>query len=141
MEKNLLLVICIMFLAVVMAGCTNNLGQPKIELSTTSFNLGDINPDNGIRTEEFFVKNIGDSLLKISSISTSCGCTEAEVESKEINPGEQTKLIVNYDPSVHPGLTGKIKRIVYIKSNDPLQEEVELELIGNSLLSSKLEGQ
>ncbi len=137
MKKNLLLGICMVFLAVIIAGCTNNLGPPKIELSTTSFDLGDIASDEGIRTETFFVKNTGDTLLKINSVSTSCGCTEAEVESEEIPPGEQTKLIVNYDPSVHPGLVGKITRIVYIKSNDPLNEEIELELVGNSLPSSK----
>ncbi len=132
MKKSLLLGICIIFL-VFISGCTGNLGPPRIELSAYSFDLGDINPDEGIRTETFFVKNTGNSLLSIISVSTSCGCTEAEVESEGILPGEQTKLIVNYDPSVHPGLTGNIKRVVYVKSNDPLQEEVELELTGNIL--------
>lgn len=124
-------------LLVVISGCTSKLGSPKIELSTTSFDLGDINPNEGIRTETFFVKNTGTSLLKILSVSTSCGCTEAEVELEEIPPGEQTKLIVNYDPSVHPELIGRIKRIVYIKSNDPLHEEVELELTGNIFRGGK----
>lgn len=115
------------------AGCTS--GPQKIELSTTFFDLGDVDPDKGIITEEFFVKNVGGMPLKITSVSTSCGCTEAEVENDEIAPGEQTKLIINYDPSVHPGLVGKIERVVYIKSNDPFNEEIELELIGNSLPS------
>ncbi len=137
MKNNLLLGICIIFLGFIISGCTNTLKSPKIELSTASFDLGDINPGDGIITETFFVKNTGDALLKITSVSTSCGCTEAEVESKEIIPGEQTKLIIDYDPSVHPGLVGKITRIVYIKSNDPLNEEIELELVGNSLPSSK----
>ncbi|RMF56180.1 DUF1573 domain-containing protein, partial [Candidatus Woesearchaeota archaeon] len=123
-------------LAAVVAACSSNTSAPRIELSADSFDLGDINPDNGIRTETFFVKNTGEMPLKIESVSTSCGCTEAEVESEEIAPGSQTKLTVSYDPSVHPGLTGRIKRIVYIKSNDPLNEEVELELTGNMLPSS-----
>ena len=58
------------------------------------------------------------------------------MELEEIPPGKQTQLTVIYDPSVHPGLVGKIKRIVYIQSNDPVQEEVELELVGNILPSS-----
>ncbi len=119
------------------AGCSDKVGAPKIKLNTQTFDLGDINPDEGIRTETFYVKNVGDELLKIVSVSTSCGCTKAEVESHEILPGEQSKLTVNYDPLVHPGLTGEIKRIVYIKSNDPSNQEVELELTGNSLSSSE----
>lgn len=115
------------------SGCSDKLGVPKIELSTSSFDLGDINPSEGNRVETFFVKNTGNALLKISSVSTSCGCTDAEVDEEEILPGEQTKLTVTYDPSVHPELVGNIQRVVYVKSNDPFQEEVELELTGNIL--------
>lgn len=136
MRKETLL-ICLVVVTIIVAGCSDKVGAPKIKLNTQTFDLGDINPDEGIRTETFYVKNMGDELLKIASVSTSCGCTEAEVESDEILPGEQTKLTVNYDPSVHPGLVGKIKRIVYIKSNDPLNQEIKLELTGNSLPSEE----
>jgi len=136
MKKNYLMMICIILLTVIISGCANS-ETARIELSQDSFDLGDINPDDGIRTEIFFVKNTGVLPLKITSIGTSCGCTEAEVESDEILPGEQTQLTVTYDPSVHPGLTGKINRVVYIKSNDPFNEEIELNLVGNSLPSSK----
>lgn len=141
-KRKMPLLIGIMVLGIILIavnGCTNTLQSPKIELSTNSFDLGDINPDDGNRIETFFIKNVGNAPLNIISVSTSCGCTEAEVESEEIPAGEQTKLTVTYDPSVHPGLVGKIKRIVYIKSNDPLNKEVELELVGNSLPSSKEE--
>lgn len=142
MKKIILtLVVMTVIIIILISGCSTNLGPQKIELSTNSFDLGDIDPDEGNRVETFYVKNIGGAPLEILSVSTSCGCTEAEVESTEIAPGEQTKLIVTYDPSVHPGLEGKIKRIVYIKSNDPLQPEVELEFVGNSLPSSEPEEQ
>ena len=121
----------IVLLAIFVSGCSNT--TPQIELSTDYFDLGDINPAEGKRTETFFVKNIGKAPLEIFSVSTSCGCTEAEVESQQIMPGQQTKLTVTYDPSVHPGLVGELKRVVYIQSNDPLQEEIELELRGNIL--------
>lgn len=137
MKKRALIIISVMVLVIAISGCSTQLRPPKIELSTTSFDLGDINPDKGNKFETFFVKNIGGTPLNIISVSTSCGCTEADVESEEILPGEQTRLLVTYDPSVHPNLTGPIKRVVYVKSNDPLQEEVELELIGNVLPSSK----
>ena len=134
--KNWLLIVGTLFLINLISGCSTQLKQPKIELSTTYFDLGDINPDEGKRSETFFVENKGTDILKILSVSTSCGCTEAEVENEEIQPGEKTKLTVTYDPSIHPGLVGNIKRVVYIQSNDPLQSEIELELVGNSLPSS-----
>ncbi len=120
-------------LVALVSGCSNQSAIPKIELSTTSFDLGNIDPNQGVRTETFWIKNSGGDALKIVSVSTSCGCTKARVESEEIAPGEQTELIVSYDPSVHPELVGKIERVVYIKSNDPLQEEVELNLVGEVL--------
>ncbi len=136
MEKQIAF-IGMLLLTMLIYGCSGKPGIPKIELSATSFDLGDINPDEGKREETFFIKNTGSASLKVVSVSTSCGCTEAEVELEEISPGKQTLLTVIYDPSVHPGLVGKIKRIVYVQSNDPLQEEVELELVGNVLPSSK----
>lgn len=133
MRKDILVIMSIVVLVILVSGCSNGLNAPKIELNTKYFDLGDIDPSEGKRVETFFVKNAGKMPLNILSVSTSCGCTEAEVESEEILPGEQSKLTVTYDPSVHPDLVGKIERVVYIKSNDPLQEEIELELIGNVL--------
>jgi hypothetical protein len=132
MKKGILVPLIVAYI-ILISSCTPRLNPPKIQLSINSFDLGNINPDQGVREEIFLVKNEGGQPLDIVSVSTSCGCTEAEVESEEILPGEQTKLSVTYDPSVHPELTGKIKRVVYIKSNDPIQEEVELELTGNIL--------
>ncbi|MBR9699343.1 DUF1573 domain-containing protein [Candidatus Woesearchaeota archaeon] len=135
MRKELLIIFIVMFIGLV-SGCTSQRGIPKIELSATSFDLGDINPDEGSRIEIFSVKNVGNAPLLITSVSTSCGCTEAEVHPDTVQPGEEATLTVTYDPSVHPGLVGEMERVVYIKSNDPLQKEVELELVGNSLPSA-----
>ena len=91
MRKTILL-LSVIFLLLFLVGCSPK--TPKIGLSTNSFDLGDINPDNGKITETFFVENLGNAPLSITSISTSCGCTEAEVESNNLAPGEKTKLIV-----------------------------------------------
>lgn len=131
LTKKIGLLLTIWIVALIISGCSADLRTPRIELSASSFDFGDINPADGLRTETFFVKNTGGAILNIASVSTSCGCTDAEVQSEEIQPGEQTTLTVTYDPSVHPELTGKIKRVVYVKSDDPLHEEVELEITGN----------
>jgi len=135
-----ILFLSIMLAALFLAGCNSQVNfqakGPQIKLSETFFDLGDVNPDSGLRTEEFIVKNTGTEDLEIYSVSTSCGCTEAEVDEKLIPPGRETKLTVTYDPSVHPGLVGNIERVVYIQSNDPDNEEIDLTLVGNSLPSS-----
>ncbi len=136
--KKIVLVGLLIIVSLLIAGCSTGLSSskltaPKIELSTTNYNMGDIDPSKGKWTETFVIKNTGDSVLSIVSVSTSCGCTSAEIKSQEIPPGEQTDLTITYDPSVHPGLTGPIKRVVYIQSNDPFQKEVEIELTGNVL--------
>ena len=129
LTKKIWLLLAIWIVAIIISGCSAV--APRIELSASSFDFGDINPADGLRTETFFVKNTGGAILNIASVSTSCGCTDAEVHSEKIQPGEQTTLTVTYDPSVHPELTGKIKRVVYVKSDDPLKEEIELEITGN----------
>ncbi|MDP3980385.1 MAG: DUF1573 domain-containing protein [Chlamydiota bacterium] len=129
--------ISIALLTLIIAGCNNRPATPKIELNVNYFDMGNIYPDKEKRSEIFYLKNTGGAPLKIISVSTSCGCTEAETESNEIVPGKQIQLTVTYDPSVHPGLVGRIKRIIYVQSNDPLREEIELELVGNMMPASK----
>jgi cytochrome c-type biogenesis protein CcmH/NrfF len=64
--------------------------------------------------------------LEIAGVSTSCGCTTAEIESRHLSPGEMTDLTVIYDPQVHDGETGSFLRVVYIRSNDPATPEATL---------------
>ncbi len=115
------------------AGCSGKPAIPKIDLNVTSFDLGDISPEAGKRVETFTIRNTGGAVLSITTVSTSCGCTKADVEPRKIPPGGQAQLTVTYDPSVHPDLVGAFKRVVYIQSNDPIQAEIELELLGNAL--------
>jgi len=122
-----------------LVGCVDQVEAPSIKLSETFLDLGNINPDEGLRIEEFYVQNTGSKNLEIYSVSTSCGCTKAEVDDEIISLGETTKLTVTYDPSIHPDLIGKMERVVYVKSNDPKNEEVELTLVGNSLPSSNVD--
>ena len=95
----------------------------------------------------YSVKNEGNTDLIIESISTSCGCTQASLEvngikspyfgmhnnptnwSQKLLPGEIGELEVIYDPNHHPEFRGYATRIIYIKSNDPIdfQKEVRIE--------------
>ena len=128
MKKKTVILIIIGILAIFISGCSHKLSSPKIELNVASFDLGDINPDDGIRTETFFVKNTGSSLLKIISVSTSCGCATAELEMLIISPGESTTLTVLFDPDFHEEPEGRFSRTVFLETNDPANPEAELKI-------------
>jgi hypothetical protein len=63
--------------------------------------------------------------LVVASISTTCGCTVALLESKVIKPGGRAAMRLTFDTH---SLTGKVARNVLIRSNDPLHEVLELTL-------------
>lgn len=110
----------------VAAGCTVAAQSPgKIELSATEFDFGTI-PNTEPVSQVFQVHNVGGEKLEITSVSTSCGCTTAEIGSRSLSPGEVTNLAVTYDPQAHDGATGEFMRVVYIRSNDPKTPEANL---------------
>lgn len=100
---------------------------PKIEITPTSFDFGEI--EYGEVAEHVFnLKNLGSETLEIKRLSTSCGCTTAEVDKEVISAGEQTRLKVIYNTGLMSGshAKGKQERIIYIKTNDPVNPQVEV---------------
>ena len=110
----------------VAAGCAGaGRGPAKIELSVAEFDFGTI-PNSGPVSRVFRVRNTGQQTLEIDGVSTSCGCTTAEVDNTRLLPGEAANLTVTYDPQVHGGETGEFLRVVYVRSNDPGTPEASL---------------
>ncbi len=97
----------------------------EIELSVGEFDFGTVGNTEPV-SQVFQVRNVGQGWLEITSLSTSCGCTTAEVDSHNLAPGEVTDLTVTYDPQAHEGATGEFLREVYIRSNDPDTPEARL---------------
>ncbi len=55
----------------------------------------------------FKFKNTGKSLLVISNVSTSCGCTVSSFPKKPIKPGESATIDVSFDSEGKHGLQTK----------------------------------
>lgn len=108
----------------------------KIELEIEKHDFGEMNFVD-IVEHDFQIKNVGDTPLEILRLSTSCGCTSAEmIEGVQvIEPGKNATLRVTFNPSVHKDDQdlGNVKRIVYIKTNDNINPEVEIEISANVL--------
>lgn len=104
--------------------------EPKIEITPSFYDFGDIPYELVERT--FTVKNIGEGILEITRISTSCGCTKGVIDKELIDPGETANLLITIDPNLmEENIDGKIERTVYVKSNDPTQPELEIQLTAN----------
>lgn len=113
----------------------------KLEITETEYNFGTIGLDKV--SHPFVVKNVGKGPLTIERVSTSCGCTSAQLKkgnetsvrfgmdhgnlpraNMTLEPGEETEVIVTYDPLAH-GLNraaGYFNRVVYIKTSNPNKE-------------------
>ena len=108
------------------SGCAAAANPPgQVELSASEFDFGDI-PNTGSVSHTFQVRNVGQGALEIAGVSTSCGCTTAEVGSRRLTPGGVTDLTVTFDPQAHGGATGYFMRQVYVRSNDPVTPEATL---------------
>jgi hypothetical protein len=113
----------LILLLVAATGCAKWPGQ--IELDTTEYDFGTI-PNTKLVSQVFEVRNVGRGKLEITGVSTSCGCTVAQVDKHQLFPGEAAELTVTYDPQAHGGATGQFMRMVYVRSDDPDVPEATL---------------
>lgn len=83
----------------------------------------------------FKITNLGNEPLEILKLSTSCGCTKASIvdNDKVIAPGASVDMLVTFDPAVHKDNSdlGDLVRVIYIKTNDPNNPEIEVEITAN----------
>ena len=107
---------------------------PNIKVSPDTYDLGTVIYGD-VPERIFKITNTGNEPLEILKLSTSCGCTKASVaeEDKIIAPGDSIDMLVTFDPAVHKDNIdlGELVRVIYIKTNDQNQSEVEVEITAN----------
>lgn len=92
---------------------------PKIVISETEWDYGMVKP-NDKPIHIFTIKNGGGEELFIERVRTSCGCVKALLSTKYIKSGKSAELRVTFDTT---GYEGKVKKDLYIKSNDSQEPE------------------
>ena len=89
-------------------------------ITPSSQNLGKVIYGD-VATTTFTLTNSTSKALKITRVSTSCGCTKAEVEKKDLGANEMTVVKVSFDPAVHKDDTdiGEVTRFIYVETDNP----------------------
>lgn len=129
MKKNVLALLLFVFVSVIFISCgskkdssvklsrpfpdadSNGVSNNRNNLPVISFkedfhDFGKINSGEKI-TYAFKFKNTGKSVLIISNVSTSCGCTVSAYPKQPIKPGEESSIDVSFDSSGKHGLQTK----------------------------------
>ncbi len=107
-----------------LAACTPK--TPDIDV-VGDYNMGSVTK-GAQAVAEIPVRNLGTGTLNIVAVSTSCGCTTATLTPMSIEPGAEARLRVVYDSGAHEMDLGTIERQVFIASDDPIDEEVRINL-------------
>ena len=97
-------------------------GGPVIMFEEVVHDFGNIGPGSK-NVCEFKFTNTGDSLLRITEVSKTCGCTPYTLEKMEYKPGESGTLKVEYNASGQPA---PVRKTLFVSSNDKAKPKVEL---------------
>ena len=134
-KRHLVMGIALGLLLIGVWGCAAWLkSPPHIQVSTTLHDFGQIGEKDKVETL-VTVKNTGGRELEILRVTTSCGCTQATIVDEKLTPGQETPLKITFDASTHhsegtadPSVPEAISHVVYLRSNDPTQPEVVVEI-------------
>lgn len=100
---------------------------PEIKLGKNQHNFGEV-AKGEVVTAEIPYKNVGNDVLEINDVRSSCGCTAVVLEGKKLEPNEVGKLKIELDTSKY---SGKITRTITLISNDPKNGRETILLFAN----------
>jgi hypothetical protein len=100
-----------------------NIAPPKIQFAATVFDFERIVGGQMAR-HDFYFTNTGGSLLRISSVNTSCGCTTAGEWSREVPPGGVGMIPLQFNSG---GFSGAVTKTATVSCNDPVTPSTTLQ--------------
>lgn len=107
--------------------------KPHIEWRDTVFDFGLMSENDGPRTAEFQLTNLGSRKVLIKDVTPSCGCTKVVFPKEKIGKGATAKIKVTFDPQERPG---KFDKAVYVYLNEE-QKPVVLSVKGTVMASAE----
>lgn len=82
---------------------TGTMAQPVASWNETIHNFGTFHENDGKQSCQFVITNAGDSVMVITQVKSTCGCTVASHPTDPIAPGESDHIDITYTPTGRPG--------------------------------------
>ncbi len=110
---------------VIMYACTGTVSRNDayINFSKDKHDFGTI-PYRKESVHSFEFTNSGKTMLIISNVKTSCGCTVPEWPKEPIRPGRKGQITIKYD-AAFPGVFHKTINVFYNGVGSPYQLEIK----------------
>ena len=99
--------------------------QPRVEVPAREYDFGAMNPLT-LGRHDFVIRNAGDAPLRLRIGSTTCKCTVAGLGKREVAPGEQTTVTLEWNTGHHRDF--QHSGVVF--TNDPDRKSIELVVRG-----------
>lgn len=100
--------------------------EPKIQVLPSNYDFGKIQQKDDIVSTRFEVKNSSNADIRITDITTSCGCTTAEIDNYLIQAQTSQVLTVNFNPNFHDEPEGVFSRTIFLQSSDDTEYQAKI---------------
>jgi hypothetical protein len=91
MKRSLIILVLMTFVAGMYA-------QPKLNFASTRHDYGTMKEEAGKKEAVFSFTNTGDSVLVITKVQPSCGCTASDYTKSPVPPGGKGFVTAVFDP-------------------------------------------
>jgi len=102
---------------------------PRIQFLETSHDFGTVQPTDKL-TYDFMVTNLGNAVLEITDVTSSCGCTTIGAWDRTVPARGTGKIPVRLDPTA---LWGATTKSIAVSCNDPTHRGETLQIHVNVL--------
>ncbi len=99
---------------------------PGIDCVNSNLDFGAVYSDAVVK-HSFVLTNVGERVIKILGVRTSCGCSTAKAVTNSIAPGQSTdvEVVINFK-----GRRGRQSKSIYVETDDPVSRIVHLSFTG-----------
>lgn len=108
----------------IVAGGASAQIQKDLRFIPDTLNFGNIRESDGPVTKTVKAVNISTKPTFIISARTSCGCSQAEYDGRQMQPGDTTIIKITYDPTNRPGKFMKTAKI--FTGNDRINNQFRI---------------
>jgi len=106
---------------------TKDVSGARLIITPAKFDFGNVKGGSVVSTN-IFLKNIGNSQLKINSVNNSCDCFKTTLNATTLNQNENAVMKLDFDTSKR---SGKFTRTITISANDSVEPNQTIVIFAN----------